>query len=103
DITLIDGGREVIGGETFYVYNLKPGNELKIVRRIFNPEKHKLKVIIDSKDAGIWEQEKDYGFIEVAYTIPAHLIQSTMVRIDLREINKRKYNSFYYWFLQRRQ
>lgn len=102
NVVLIDGGRETIGGEKFIVYNIKPGLDLKIIRRTFNPEKNKLEVKIDSKNAGMWEQDKDSGFVELSYTIPGDLVESTKATIEIREINKRKYNSFYYWILQRR-
>ncbi len=102
DIVLIDGGRETIGGEKFVVYNLSPGRDLKIVRRSFKPEKAKLKVVIDNKDAGFWEQENEDGFVELSYIIPGDLVESNKVTIEISEANKRKYNSFYYWILQRR-
>lgn len=102
DIVLIDGGRETIGGEKFIVYSLKPGKDLKIVRRTFNPEENKLQVKINKKNCGIWEQGKDNGFVEISYTIPGDLITSDKVKVEIAEINKKRYNSFYYWFLQRR-
>jgi hypothetical protein len=101
-LVLIDGGRETIGGEKFVINNLTPGSDLKIIRRTFNPEENRLKVIINSKDVGIWAQVKDNGFIEVAYNVPGNFIETTSAVVEIKEFNKRKYNSFYYWFLQRR-
>jgi hypothetical protein len=102
NVLLIDGGRETIGGEKFVVNNLKPGTDLKIVRRTFNPEKSEFKVRIDSKDAGLWLQDKEDGFVELSYFISGNMVTSKKAEIEISETGKKRYNSFYYWMLQRR-
>jgi len=102
DVILIDGGRETVGGEKFMIYNLKPGKDIKIVRRTFNPEKNELRVKVNSKEAGIWEQDKNNDYVELSFDIPGKFIETNNALIEISEIEKRKYNSFYYWILQRR-
>jgi hypothetical protein len=102
-IKLIDGGRVTTGSEEFTVKGLRPGADVIIVRRSHEPARNIHRVTVDGKDAGLWESPAANGFIETSYVIKGRFVTAPQARINIREVNKSAYNSFYYWILQRGQ
>lgn len=97
-----DGGRRISGSESFTVDNLSPGEPLKVVQRTAAGEMNgpaRLRVSVDGKEAGEWTLNSTNGdWQEPSFTIPAGLVRSETVRIEITSPDRRA--PFYYWFSQ---
>jgi hypothetical protein len=101
---VLEGGRITGGGEEFTVTSLEPGEDLKIVRRIYESPESVQKVYIDGVVAAQWDNTatgKEYSEQEI--TVPGSFIKKNSARVKLEETKPNRYNAFHYWFLQRRK
>lgn len=101
---VVDAGRAVPGTETFEVKNLTPGQPVDIVMRTTGSS-FDLHVLAGGKKAGVWNfQSPGSGWHETSFTVPADLIRSEELQVELRPPNDApmtKHTAFYYWFVQR--
>ncbi len=112
-----DGGRRITGDESFTARNLTPGRPLTIVMRTSATEPTEptgeppvLRVSVDGRDAGEWDFRATGGggpggdWQEPSFTVPAELVRSASVRIELLSFGRHApYGShapFHYWFVQ---
>jgi hypothetical protein len=101
---VLEGGRITGGGEEFTVTSLEPGEDLKIVRRVYESPESVQKVYIDGVVAAQWDNTatgKEYSEQEI--TVPGSFIKKNSARVKLEETKPNRYNAFHYWFLQRRK
>jgi hypothetical protein len=105
--TVLDSGREIVGGEEFTARNLVPNQSVTLTSRaeIAGGETTSL-VVVNGKAAGTWTRTSaGSDWNESAFTIPADLVTGS-VR-DIQVVPARAllgpypdYNSFGYWLSQ---
>ncbi len=101
---VVDAGRAVPGSEKFTVRNLTPGRSVEIVMRTTGAS-FDLQVLAGGETAGIWSfQSPGSGWRETSFTIPADLVRSGELQVELRppeDTPLAKHTAFYYWFIQK--
>ncbi|EIE97164.1 MATE family efflux transporter [Saccharomonospora glauca] len=107
---VIDSGRTVVGGESFTVTGLTPGQPLRIATRVLsaaaNPENREVKVRVDGRDAGVWRlPDSPEAWMTTEFTVAGDLITSPEVTVELGPVRPLlspypEYTSFGYWFVQ---
>ncbi len=99
---IIDAGRITSGGEQFKIKNLIPGVDTKIIIRTYNNPRNLLDVFINGQKIGRWLIEETEGFSENEFFIKGDYIKKTEEIIKLEVVSKNRYNSFYYFILQKK-
>ncbi len=100
---VVDAGRGVPGIEAFTVRNLSAGRPLRIEMRTTGAP-FTLRVRADGKSAGEWNfQPSGGGWERASFTVPAELINSETLRVELlppEDEPKSSHTAFHYWFVQ---
>lgn len=104
---VVDSGRIIVGGERFTAGDLSPGQPLTIATRVFaTGAVHQVRVLVDGKDAGVWEfAQREGGWAVDEFTVPGELVTSPNVSVELKPVRPflnpyPEYTSFGYWFVQ---
>ncbi len=99
---IIDAGRITSGGEQFKIRNLKPSIDTKIIIRTYKNPKNILNIYLNNKKIGEWILKESQGFSENEFLIKGDLIKNKEEIIKLEVVSKNRYNSFYYFILQKK-
>ncbi len=102
NIVIIDAGRITGGGEEFTAGPLKPGREVKIVRRAHNQPGFSQEVFVNGRKAGTWSGEGGQGFTENSFVIGSGMIKGGKITVSIEEKSPNRYDSFHYWVLQKK-
>ncbi|HVV09015.1 hypothetical protein [Amycolatopsis sp.] len=103
---VIDAGRMIVGGETFSLHNAIQGKPATLTARADIRGIPDMTVVVDGQEAGTWiRNESDEAWQSDSFTIPAELITSPDVHIELRQprplLNPYpEYTSYGYWLTQ---
>jgi hypothetical protein len=104
-ISMVDGGRIILGGEEFTIAT-QPGKSLKVVLRTDAAVPITLRVYINDKYVKDWSYPKEPGaWVEPYFIVPGSLVPGnfTRLRLELADnylTSPPRYAPFYYWFYQ---
>ncbi|MBI4304756.1 MAG: hypothetical protein HY678_00405 [Chloroflexi bacterium] len=97
-----DGARTFTISEEF-VTKAQPNRRLIVAKRYDAAVAGAVRVIVDGKDAGVWElPQREFFFGESTFAIPAELITSNATRLRFVHIDRSgslPANSYYYWVM----
>jgi hypothetical protein len=111
---LADGGRVVLGSESFVVRGTAAGRDLVVVLRTapahdagvfrtvgralqpFELPELGIRLFAGEREAGAWSARPREGWEEVVLRVPGPLVTAPTTRLTLRG----RYASFYFWFYQ---
>ncbi|WP_433871940.1 hypothetical protein [Saccharopolyspora sp. CA-218241] len=111
---VVDSGRHVIGGEEFTARGLTPGRPATLTARVDATEplagvptgSREVRVRVNGELAGTWSFAPDpLGWTETSFTLPAHLVTGTELRVELGPLQDfvgpyPDYTSYGYWLSQ---
>ncbi|GAA4668537.1 hypothetical protein [Amycolatopsis dongchuanensis] len=107
DGDVIDSGRHILGGEEFTLHNAVPGRAATLTARIaMHGTVPEASVLVNGKPAGRWLRDgKDSTWETYTFTIPAELVDSDTLHIEIRQprpvLNPYPdYVSYGYWLTQ---
>ncbi len=101
---VLDGGRLLTGGITFYAAT-EPGMELTIIGRFHTQDPATLDVTVNGQYVGEWRYPANPGkWLESAFRVPAVYVTGNQpqIQIVLSEENppEFKFEPYYFWFWQ---
>jgi hypothetical protein len=104
-ISLVDGGRTILGAEEFTIAT-QAGKTLKVVLRTDAAVPVTLRVYINDQYVKDWSYSEEGGaWVEPYFMVPGSLVQGNITRLRLELIDNLltsppRYASFHYWFYQ---
>ncbi|HEY8491694.1 MAG TPA: hypothetical protein VIO14_11955 [Dehalococcoidia bacterium] len=99
---VLDGGREGTRGEAFTL-RVAPDRPVRLVLRTDGAWSGTRDVYVDGRFAGRLEHDAPGGWIEPELTVPADLVRSGRLRVEVRlqrPSGVERFTSFHYWALQ---
>jgi hypothetical protein len=104
---IIDSGRTIVGGETFTAHNIVLGQPVTLTARTtMHGSVPDVQLLIDGRPGGTWTRTTGQGpWQHYTFTIPARLITTSTVRIEIRQSHPLlspypDYTSYGYWLTQ---
>ncbi|GAA1252552.1 hypothetical protein GCM10009676_44340 [Prauserella halophila] len=104
---VIDSSRYILGGETFRIENLKPGEDAKLTSRVMvNGIEQFVRVRVDGRAVGVWDLGPNRDAWRTrSFDIPGKFVTSSDAEITLEPVRPLlspypEYTSYGYWVTQ---
>lgn len=100
-----DGGREIIGGESFTAHNLTPNSDVTLVGMTAAKQATPLRVYAGGRLVGTWVLPPSSDWTQQTFKLPAQLVHSGQLSVELVPAQPNyapfgSYTSFHYWLFQ---